>query len=263
MPKNHQIEDDVLYEAFGKKNLYIVWCVQVITYFCWFIYVYGFLGHVCPVTWLGMWMASLVGCAAVTNRRPKFLGTVISFVLSAMLWALSFWVLHGDVEVRNVTIGPFVVLAMTPLLLLYVQVLLVKVPKMGRKIMKWEVITGNIFEGLFSVSVLVAGLVYISVPSIRAGMEIDSDSGWFDTVFYGWDVFNLFLFLVIIGLISSGFALAGWFLGGNKARAKASRTCRLVGFTFLGLLAVGTWFAFVLFGSISSTPGLEKKRIPD
>src|SRR6056297_1055275 len=87
--------------------------VVFVVYLVWFTYIFGILGHVCPAAFLGIFHASLIGSVAITKKTPRFVGLFISFLLTIILWLVSFFLLHPPTaDEPIITVGPFVMLVL-------------------------------------------------------------------------------------------------------------------------------------------------------
>lgn len=244
-----------------KKHMLISFIFQLCVYIAWFFYIYGYLGHVCPVAFLGVWHASLLGCVAFTNRRPRFIGTFITLLLSAAAWALSFFYLHPndgsgwEVEVlsRVITAGPFIVFFLLIPLVLLIQVAFTKTELIQgpeKASASWELSLERMVAAFSFLITVLLGLGYNLLPIARESLWNDNPTEWFDTVFQTGQVYYLFLFISVIALISAVFMGIAAYAKKQQKRSKEF-TYHLLGYTFLGLLAIGTWGTFVYLGKPS------------
>jgi hypothetical protein len=239
---------DILAKQIDSKTAWLVWIIQVILSYAWFGYIYGILGHVCPVAFLGMWNASLIGIVAWKNSRPRFIATIASLIVTAICFAFAYFILHpidDDNLTRTITIGPFLVLAICPILALLCQKLLLLGPERGST--KIEILFEQFFGIIAGLGGLLAGIAYFIVPSIKIATWNDDTTEWFDTLFYPGDVWYLFGVLMIIALISAVCMIINWILNRRNLRSK-SIGFRILGYTFLGFVLIGTWCSFVYLG---------------
>jgi hypothetical protein len=229
-----------------------VWIGQVLFTYGWFIYIYGVLGHVCPVAFLGMWNASLIGSIAVFGKRPSFIGTFLSLIITAVSFALAYFVFHPfdeDHLTRYINVAPFIILGITSILSVLAHVIGIKISEKASKV--WELKIERTIEYFFVILLTIAGIAYMCIPSIKESMYIDPPdvTEWFDTLFYMYDVYNLFYFLVIQALICNVCIIIGFYFDRLKTQnSPRSLICKVLGFSFLGYLLVGTWATFHLFG---------------
>ena len=235
---------ELIANSIPKSVLKVVWGVQTSIYWIWFIYIYGILGHVCPVTFLGLWNASLIGVLAFSNRRPSFIGAFLSLLVAAIGWGISFFFLHPQELVRNITLGPFIVVFLTPFFLIGQQYLFGNKRISTLIELRLENYLGIILTILQSVIVI----SFFTVPWIRENTWNDSPTEWFDTIFGIGDVWRLFLVIALIGLVSLFFMVISIVFTKKKYKFEWAYGFRLLGYTLFGMLAVGTWCTFVFLG---------------
>jgi len=261
----------LIIEKLDKKNLIGIYIFQNAFYILWFAYIFGVLGHVCPVAFLGVWTASIVGCYVFTKKRPRFLGMIVSLIFTAVFWGIAFFFLHPneiygwkvDTLYRYVNLAPFIVLILTIPLLVFIQIIFTNRLKPWKRnhSTKIELLLEKLFS-LVSVLGVFAGLYYTISPSMKKSSWNDSTTEWFDTVFYEGDNFYLFLVLAILGIISGIFMLINWilkYLKNEKTSSNRYITTRILGHTFFGMVLIGTWSIFVYTGA-KNEEQIEKKK---
>ncbi|MHA1340229.1 MAG: hypothetical protein ACTSRZ_09215 [Promethearchaeota archaeon] len=254
--KNKLINPNYIWKNIDKKILIICWIFQILVSLIWFGYIFGVLGHVCPVAFLGMLNSSLIGCAAISSRRPRFLGTFISLIITIGIWALTFFILHPPVENRFINIPPFIALISLPFILLLIQIPLSQGKQLQSKNFEIKIAIIIEYASIFIGIPLIIAFYFI--PSIKNGMYSEV-TNWFDTQFFGWDIYNLFVVLSIIWIISIICSIIGFYFekkannndeNANISFKQKSWILRYLGMTFLGLLLVGTWVSFHFLGQI-------------
>ncbi|MBD3351976.1 MAG: hypothetical protein GF364_10870 [Candidatus Lokiarchaeota archaeon] len=245
-----------------RKPFLIAFFVQIAIYTAWLIYIFGVLGHVCPVAWVGVWCSSLSGCVAFSDKRPRFLGTFLSFIVTALLWGVAYFYLHPndtfgwevDTLSKVVTVGPFISYIATIFLTLLIQIVFTKTEKIqgpekvSRKI---GLIFERILAGLSFLLTIVVGVVYVTVPWVKEELWDDDPSEYLDTVFPPGGVYQLFYVLAIIAIISGIFMGFNAYIKNKGNNLELNITTRLIGYTFLGFIAIGTIAIFIYLGTPS------------
>jgi uncharacterized membrane protein YhaH (DUF805 family) len=247
--KFHRIEN---------KNLFVlIWLIQNIIFVGWFFYIYGVLGHVCPVAFLGVWASSMIASVAITNRRPRFLGAFISFIITAGLWYLAFFEFHEfdeDNLAKNITREPYYFLILTIILVNLVQIVLSKGEE--RQSNRFELVCEKVLTIFGYLVGFFAGLIYITVPTVKDAVWNDKPEDWFDTVFEIGEIYYLFLFIAVIGLFAGVFGgIALITQARNDKKSRMEIISRLLAYTFLGLIFLGAWGLYVYLG----TPEISDK----
>ncbi|MHA1733603.1 MAG: hypothetical protein ACTSU5_16770 [Promethearchaeota archaeon] len=213
-------------------------------YAAWWVVVYGILGHVCPFTFLGVLPFCFFGARVLGRSRPHWGTFVPSFLIAGGFWWAA-WELHGEFPRRHVTPEP------TVLLILAFATGLVAVTLLARRFPAENTVSERRERVLTTASTLlataglVAGLAYALVPGVRGlvGGDPGEVSDWFDTQFYGDDVYWLFYVLAVLGVVSG----ACWLVGVNlKGRPEAARALQAVGLVFLAFIVVGIPIAYRL-----------------
>lgn len=246
----------LLIKEIPRKFYFMVWIFQILFAFCWFLYIFGVLGHVCPVAFLGMWNASLIGAVAFFGKRPSFSGCFFSLIITAGCFGLSYFVFHpfdSDNLVRYVNTAPFIFLGLSAILSVFAQGISIKMPERVSK--QWELMIERAMEYFFVIILTIIGIGYVSFPSIKEGMYIEPPdvTEWFDTVFYRYDVYYLFLFLVVQALICNILIICGIYYEQSKIKNQhRALLLKVSGFSFLGFLLLGTWATFHLLGQESN-----------
>lgn len=254
------------FELIPKKTLLFVFFIQTIIYYSWFIYIFGILGHVCPVANLGMWTASTIGCIAFSGKRPRALGMFFSFIATFLIWGITFLFLHPnevygwEVEdpYRYINIMPFIMLGLNIVVNVLIQLAFAKMNKFdkiqgpSRNSSKLELNLERIFAGFSFIITIIIGIGYITVSWVKEQVWNDDITDWFDTVFFPGDVYRLFLFLAIIALFS-GIMMGFHFYTNKKSNSIYSFVFKVLGYTFFGFLIFGTIALFIFLGSPQSS----------
>jgi hypothetical protein len=207
------------------------------------MFIFGVLGHVCPVAYLGMSNAAIIGYLAFRNKSPHFIGLLFSWIIAGIGWAFSFFVLHpfdSHNLSRIVNVEPFLVLIITTVAC----TVGIGIFNKDYKIPNWVIIVFQILERILMIIGLLVSIGFLSIRSFRDSM-FEESTDWFDTVFYNYDVYNLFLFLSVILLISSISSLLGWILK-NKLDKNNLLRLRLFGQTFFGMLLIGSIISLMI-----------------
>jgi hypothetical protein len=248
-----------IYEHLSPKQLQWLLIASFSVPFVWFIYIFGVLGHVCPVTFLGMWHVSLFACVVFKGERPRFPGALISLVLTAGLWFLAFFYLHPfdeDNLQKTISVGPFILLILTPILDFLIHIPFIsKISRLYvpiRLSSRVEIILEQILSIFSCIVCIIIPILFLFTPIGRSLSWNDDPQEWFDTLFRVGDVWRLFAFLCIIALSSGIMMLLGLVWARNKSIV-AAVSGRILGYLFFGMLFIGSWGLFVYLGKIQES----------
>jgi hypothetical protein len=256
----------LLIEETDKKVFLWGYLLQIAIYFSWYILIYGILGHVCPVAFLGPWSASIIGSVYYTSKKPRFLGCFISLIITILIWGFTFLFLHPndvfgwkvDDPYRIITFGPYLMFFVNTIVSVVIQVVIT------RKMKPWKTEVSNklenLIEKLLSILTILIGTVGFAVffffkDDINNNNVID----WFDTQFYPGDQWILFLFIMFIALFSAIMMLYSYYQENKnrKISKKIISLTYLLGYTFLGLVVLGTIGIFIYLGTQSEELKLQ------
>ena len=254
-----------------------VWAIVLTIHAGWFGYIYGVLGHVCPAAFLGMWHTSVIAAFVWKEKICSVRGMMLSFLATFVCLGIAFFVLHPvDTSEPHITPGPFVMLfvafvvstlingtllkkelkekeeskkntseqeeeqekeELTALELERLQKLRARknfIPERPGRLGKID----GCITGLTISLVFIVSLWYMVDSTIKDMVWNEDSVAWFDTRFYAGDVWRLWLVIAIIGLISSVSMFSAMLL--VKKSPHAAINLRIIGYTVLGMLAIGT-----------------------
>jgi len=249
--QNQNVSSHFYWQKLNKNWLIKCWIFQICVAFGWFIYIFGVLGHVCPIAFLGMWNSSLIGCVAFKSRKPSFLGTFLSFIVTAAIWLLTFFILHPPIENRFINLEPFIALLLLPFILLLIQILLSKKKSLESK--RIEIKIASIIETISMSAGIPIIISFFMNPMIKRSLYT-TETKWFDTVFYGFDIYNLFAVISIVWIFSILCSISSRYLA--KKDSKSEKKLEIIwilkylGLTFFGFLFIGTVASFLLLGMV-------------
>lgn len=258
-----------LYEELSPKQLKWILIVSLLSPFLWFVYIFGFLGHVCPVAFLGMWHASLFMGVVFKRERPRFPGAFLSLILTVALWLVAFFYLHPFDEEnlqKSISIGPFIVLLLTPILDFLVQ--LPFISKKSRLYVpvktssRLECIFEQILSSLTCIICLVIPILFLFTPLGRELSWNDQPQKWFDTLYAIGDVWRLFAFLCGMALFSGIMMLMG-LIWSQKKSPIVVVSGKILGYLFLGMLLVGSWGLYVYLGETNLSSAHQQGDISE
>ena len=229
-----------LFEMFSEINQNLLILVPFILYIAWFGYIYGILGHVCPVAFIGMWHATLLSFQLKQSHRVRIFDVIFTLVLTAAIFSVCFFILQPIEEPlsRNVVLGPILGFMLTPVILgLYLSVFS---RASNREAIPIIAKLCSVLEFLGNLAAILVPLWFFFDLNNREQMYIQDSMDWYDTVFSGYDVYHLFLFLAIAAFIFAIIYFIGLFKQIMGKPPAIVLFYQILGQSFFGMLLIGT-----------------------
>ncbi|MBD3353516.1 MAG: hypothetical protein GF364_18680 [Candidatus Lokiarchaeota archaeon] len=231
-------------------------------------YIYGIIGHICPITFLGMVMLALLASISILGKSIYRKGLYLSIAISVSFWLITFFLLHPNnlfgwkVEhpYKHITLIPVIAIIIDFLIILSIQILFTKkfttTSRLGHegKLAENEDIQHSVFASEKKIKIedriakislafgLIYGILYISVPQVKEWFWNVEGTEWFDTLLSEGELWGAFLFLAIIGLFSAIFMCVSYILRNYFDSSKWKRSeviFHLLGYLFFGLVIAG------------------------